>query len=67
MQAAAVQGVIKRKIKEIEIEKYNFSKYNKADLNKELNNLAENLGLDLDTLKSIFILKRILRNHNEAT
>ena len=59
LQAAAVQAVIKRKVKEIEIENYNFSKYNENDLDLELNNLAKNLGLDLDTLKSIFETNKI--------
>jgi len=63
IQTTAVQGIIKRKIKEIEIEKYNFSKYNEADLDKELNSLAENLGLDLDTLKSIFETNKIDFSH----
>ena len=59
LQAAAVQAVIKRKVKQIEIENYNFSQYNENDLDLELNNLAKNLGLDLDTLKSIFETNKI--------
>ena len=49
----AVNSLIKRSIKEIEIEKNNTLKFSKIDLLMELNQLASNLNIDLDTLKNI--------------
>tara|TARA_Y100000590_G_C15587922_1_gene964882 strand:- start:36 stop:974 length:939 start_codon:yes stop_codon:yes gene_type:complete len=59
LEAAAVRNTVERTVKEIEIEKYEFLKINDADLEKELNKLAINLKMDLDTLKSIFIANGI--------
>jgi len=49
----AVKTIIKRTIKKIEIEKNNFLKFKKTDLEKELNKLANKINMDLDTLKNI--------------
>ena len=59
LQTSAIQSTVKRKIKLIEIEKYNFSEFNKTDLKKELNQLAANLNMDLETLKNIFETNKI--------
>ena len=49
----AVNSIIKRSIKQIEIEKNTFLKFNNEDLEKKLTQLAINLNMDLDTLKNI--------------
>ena len=53
LQKLSVQSIIKRKVKEIEIERNNFFEFNKKDLNDELIRLANNLNVDVDTLKNI--------------
>ena len=47
----AVQSLIKRKIKEMEITKYNIENYNQKDLEKLILNTSQNLGLDKNGLK----------------
>jgi len=59
IESSAIQSTIKRNIKQIEIEKYNYLKFNQADLNNELNQLASNINMNLDTLKNIFIANGI--------
>jgi len=59
IESSAIQSTIKRNIKQIEIEKYNYLKFNQADLNNELNLLASNINMNLDTLKNIFIANGI--------
>ena len=54
LEAAAIRNTIDRTVKQIEIEKYDFLKINETDLEKELDKLAINLEMDIDTLKSIF-------------
>ena len=49
----SVQSIIKRKIKEIEIERTNFFEFNPQDVNAELRRLANNINVDLETLKNI--------------
>jgi len=53
LQKLAVQSIIKRKIKEIEVERNNFFEFNKQDLDNELERLATNINVDVDTLKNI--------------
>jgi len=59
IESAAIQSTIKRNIKQIEIEKYNYLKFNHTDLNNELNQLASNINVNLDTLKNTFIANGI--------
>ena len=59
IESAAIKSTIKRNIKQIEIEKYNSLKFNHADLNKELNQLASNINMNLDTLKNTLIANGI--------
>ena len=59
LETSAIKAAVNRKIKLIEIERYNFSKFNKVDLNKELNQLALNINMDLDALKNIFETNKI--------
>jgi peptidyl-prolyl cis-trans isomerase SurA len=58
LQSAAVNSIIMKNIKKIEIEKYNLE-YNNADLLKELENLSSNLNIDLNTLRNILINNEI--------
>ena len=48
IQTAAIQSIIKRTIKQIEVEKYKTLKFNKFDLKNELQHLASNLNMSLD-------------------
>jgi len=54
LQQIAVKQLIKRKIKKIEIEKNNFLKISQKNFENELNELANKLSMDVDTLRSIF-------------
>jgi len=49
----AVRSTIKRTIKNIELERNNFFKFNEEDLQKELTRLASNLFMDVNTLKNL--------------
>ena len=53
LHQVAVKEIIKRTIKQIEIEKNTFLTINEKDLNKELVSLANKINMDLDTLKNI--------------
>ena len=53
LQQIAVNSIIKRTIKEIEVKKNNYFAYNEKDLNNELLRLANNINVDIDTLKNI--------------
>ena len=59
IEKSAVQAVIKRKIKAIELERHNFSSFNEDDLESETQNLAASLDLDIDTLKTVFETNKI--------
>ena len=54
IQNAAIQSIIKRTIKQIEVEKYKTLKFNKFDLENELQRFASNLNMSLDILKKTF-------------
>ena len=53
LHEAAVKSTIERNIKEIELERNNFFKFNEEDFEKELIRLASNIYIDLETLKNI--------------
>lgn len=55
LHQAALQSLIRRNIKKIEIEKFETLEFSKADLQNQLNRLASNLNLDFETFKNIFI------------
>jgi len=55
LQQVAIKSIVKRTVKEIEINKNNFLEYNQNDLNHELIVLANRLNMDLDTLKNVCI------------
>ena len=54
LQSLAVKETIKRNIKEIEIEKYDALTFNKIDLDNQINQFANNLNIDIETLKKRF-------------
>jgi len=54
LQKAAVNSLIKRNIKTIEIEKYNLG-YNEEDMNRELTRLVTRLNIDVDQLKNMLV------------
>ena len=49
----AISSIIKRSVKQIAIDENSFLEFNKTDLNGELTKLANNINVDLDTLKNI--------------
>ena len=51
----AVRSTIKRTIKKIVLERNNYFKFNDEDLKMELERLASNIFVDLDTLKNICV------------
>jgi len=53
LQQRAVKSVIERSIKLIEIKKNTFLEFSRDDLNKELNRVASQVGLNLEKLKEI--------------
>ena len=53
LQQMAVKSVIKRNIKEIEINKHDFLEFSQSDLNFHLNRIAKNANMDLVTLKNV--------------
>ena len=59
LEKAAIKSVIKRNIKEIELQKYNFTEFNKDDLNFELNSFAKKLNMDLEMFKNVFETNKI--------
>ena len=59
IENAAIKSVIKRKIKEIEIENYNYSVFNEQDIEKELKRITTNLNIDINDLKIIFKNEKI--------
>ena len=59
IQTFATQSITKRIIKEIEIEKYKSLTFSLRDLENELQKLANNLNVDLDTFKNTFAANKI--------
>ena len=59
LDQSAIQSIIKRTIKKIEIEKYDSLRFNPKDVDDELEQLASNLNIDLDTLEQTLIANRI--------
>ena len=53
IKAIAVNSLIKRKVKEIEIKKYNIEKYSRKDLEKLIFNSSQNIGTNKNGLKSL--------------
>ena len=53
LQSAAIQSVITRNIKKIEIEKYQILEFSKLELEKETKKIASRANLTVDNLKNI--------------
>ena len=53
LQQMAVKSIIKRHVKQIEIERNNFLKFNQQDVKKEILRLTNNMNVDVETLKKI--------------
>ena len=53
LHKSAIQSIIRRNIKQIEIERHDFFKLNEKDFEKELVRLSNNINVDVDTLKNI--------------
>ena len=58
-EQSAIQSIIKRTIKKIEIEKHDSLRFNPKDVDDEVEKLASNLNIDLDTLEQTFIANGI--------
>ena len=56
----AVQTLVKRAIKKSEVERLKITQYNAKDIDRQISNIAKNLGLDREGLK-IFMKKKNLR------
>ena len=54
LQTLAVKEIVKRNIKQIEIEKYEALTFSKIDLENQINQMAINLNTDIETLKKGF-------------
>jgi len=54
IKSIAVQSLIKRKIKEIEIKKFNIQNYNKRDIERLIVSASTNIGTDENGLKELF-------------
>ena len=54
LQELAVKSIIKRSIKQIELDRNNYFNFNERDLKNELIRLGSNIDLDLETLKNVF-------------
>ena len=53
LQEMAVKSIINRSIKRIELERNNFFELNPLDFENEIENLATNINVDIETLKNI--------------
>jgi len=53
LQKLAINSIIKRMVKKIEIDRNNFLQFNQKDLTNELIRLANNINVDVETLKNI--------------
>lgn len=54
LQSIAVRRIIERAIKNIETEKYDFLQFDQIDLDNQLNNIARQVNVSVDALKTIF-------------
>ena len=54
LEQSAIRSVIKKTIKEIELEKFEYTKLNLKDLDSEINKRAKSLGLNIEEFKERF-------------
>ena len=66
IKSVAVQGLINRRIKEIEIKKFKIENFNKKDLEGLIKRTSNNLGTDEKGLEQLLIKKKLkLKNIKE--
>ncbi len=53
LQNLAVKSIIKRNVKQIELDRHDYLEYSKEDLKSELERLATKISVDVETLKNI--------------
>jgi len=53
LQKMAIKAIVRRTVKEFELNKYSFLEYSITDFNNELNRLADRINMDVETLKNI--------------
>ena len=63
VKSVAVQGLITRKIKEIEINKFKIKEFNKADLQSLIRNTSQKLGTTEKGLEKILLQKNLSLNN----
>jgi PPIC-type PPIASE domain. len=63
VKSVAVQGLITRKIKEIEINKFKIKQFNKADLQSLINRTSQKLGTTEKGLEKILLQKNLSINN----
>jgi peptidyl-prolyl cis-trans isomerase SurA len=59
LEAFAIKAIIKRSVKNIEIERYESLTFNPKDLDQELERLAYEVDMDLERLKNTFLTNEI--------
>jgi len=59
LQTGALESIISRTVKAIEIEKHSSLTFNPADLQNKVKTLASNLNMDVNTLENTFIVNGI--------
>ena len=59
LQKSAVNSLVKRNIKQIALDNHNFFQFNQKDLEFELIRLAQNINVDVETLKNICVSNNI--------
>jgi len=63
LQTSAAKSLIKRAIKNIEIKKYDGLEFSRKDISDRLKKLAENIYMDVDSLKDVFAANEIEFSH----
>ena len=64
LQKLSVNSIIKRKVKEIEIERNNFSDYNQKDVDEELIDILRDLLFDIDGAETLEVVSLAKRKKN---
>ena len=59
LQTGALESIIRRTVKTIEIEKHSSLTFNREDINRKVETLASNLNMDVNTLENTFIVNGI--------
>ena len=54
LKNSAVKSITERLLKQVELDRYNYTQYNKEDVDIEIENIAKNLNVDINTFKNYF-------------